>query len=195
TVATSTQASSRNSAVRRKIPASVEAEHDPEVDRDAIAVQHGDEPAVCIDAVVCLVRRVQALLRDRLEAQEQRLAAAPRRELDELLIARGVGSALAGPPFPERLQRAEEILGVTRVRADVVIPENHGARRARGDLADDLVDGTIPDGRLPVEERDRAVVAAVRTASRRYRDRLPVPAPLDEVPARCRHSDERRLPA
>src|SRR5437762_10583153 len=109
--------------------------------------------------------------------------------------SRGVGSALAGPPFPERLQRAEEILGVTRVRADVVIPENHGARRARGDLADDLVDGTIPDGRLPVEERDRAVVAAVRTASRRYRDRLPVPAPLDEVPARCRHSDERRLPA
>ncbi len=40
----------------------VEAEHDPEVDRDSIAVQHGDEPAVCIDAVMPLVRRVQALL-------------------------------------------------------------------------------------------------------------------------------------
>ena len=33
------------------------------------------------------------------------------------------------------------------------------------------------------------------TASRRYRDRLPVPASLDEVPARRRHMDERRLPA
>src|SRR5206468_10639359 len=72
---------------------------------------------------------------------------------------------------------------------------NHGACRARGDLADDLVDGAIPDGRLPVEERDRAVVAAVGTASRRYRDRLPVPASLDEVPARCRPTDERSLPA
>src|SRR5437762_12756165 len=58
-----------------------------------------------------------------------------------------------------------------------------------------LVDGAIPDGRLTVEERDRAVVAAVGTASRRYRDRLPVPASLAEVPARCRHTDERSLPA
>ena len=152
-----------------------------------------DEPAVVVDAVVRLVRRLEALLRDRLEAQEQRLATAPRRELDELLVARGVGRALARPPLPERSERPEELLRVARVRADVVVPEHDRARRARRDLADDLVDGAVADGPRPVEERDRAVVAAVGTASRRDRDRLPVAASLDEVPARRGHAGERRL--
>src|SRR5262249_19871408 len=92
-------------------------------------------------------------------------------------------------------QRTEEILRITGVRADVVVPEHHRACRACGDFADNLVDRTVPDGRWPVEERDRAVVAAMGTASRRYRDRLPVTASLDEVPSRCGHTGERRLPA
>src|SRR4029453_1881421 len=172
----------------------VEAEHDPEVDGDPVAVQEGDEPAVVVDAVVRLVRRLEALLRDRLEAQEQRLAAAPRRELDELLVARGVGSALARPPLSERREGPEELLRVARVRAAVVVPEYDRAVRARGDLTDDLVDGTVSHGPGTVEERDRAIVAAVGTAPRRDRDRLPVSPSLDEVPARGRHAGQRCLP-
>src|SRR5438046_2050801 len=80
----------------------VEPEHDPQVDRDPVAVKVRDETAVVVDAVVRLVRRLEALLRDRLEAQEQSLATAPRRELDELLVPYGVGRALARPPPLER---------------------------------------------------------------------------------------------
>src|SRR5206468_2488479 len=39
----------------------------------------------------------------------------------------------------------------------------HGrARRARGDLADDLVDGTVPVGPRSIEERDGAVIKWMR---------------------------------
>ena len=70
-----------------------------------MAVKVRDETAVVVDAVVRLVRCLKALLRDRLEAQEQRFATAPCRELDEFLVARGVGSALARPPLFERTAR------------------------------------------------------------------------------------------
>ncbi len=149
---------------------------------------------VVVDAIVRLVRRLEALLRDRLEAQEQRLATAPRRKCDELLVARGVGRALARPPFLERSEGPEELLRVTRIRADVVVPEHDRARRARRDLADDFVDRTVAHRPRTVEERDRTVVAAVGTPSRCDGDRLPVAASFDEVPARGRHAGERRLP-
>ncbi len=155
----------------------VEAEHDPEVHRDPVPVKHGDEPAVVVHAVVSLVRGGKALLRDRLEAQEQRLASASCGELDELLVPRRVGGALTRPPLPERRERPEELLRVARPRADVVVPEH----------------GTVPVGPRSIEERDGAVVATVRTAARRDRDRLPVSASLDEIPARSRHAGERRL--
>ena len=92
TVATSTQASSRKSAVRRKIPGVVlvEPEHDPQVDRDPLAMKAGDETAVVVDSIVRLVRPLEALLGDRLQAQEERLAAAPGRQRDELLVPHGV---------------------------------------------------------------------------------------------------------
>jgi hypothetical protein len=172
----------------------VEAEHDPEMDGDAVAMKMRDESSVIDHSVVRLVRRLEALLRDRLQTQEQRLAAAPRRELDELLIARRVGGALARPPFLERNQRREQLLGITRARADVVVPEDDRARRADRDLADHLVDRTVAHRAWSVEERDGAVVAAVGTAPRRDRDRLSVAASFDEVPARRRHPGERRLP-
>src|SRR4030095_15378973 len=98
------------------------------------------------------------------------------------------------PPLSERRERPEELLRVARVRADVIVPEHDRARRARGDLADDLVDGTVSHGPGTVEERDRAVVAAVGTTPRRDRDRLPVSSSLDEVPARGWHAGQRCLP-
>src|SRR4029450_1623542 len=52
-----------------------EAENDPEVDGNPVAVQKGDEPAVVTDAVVRLVRRLEAVLRDRFETPEQLPAA------------------------------------------------------------------------------------------------------------------------
>src|SRR4030095_16722846 len=97
------------------------------------------------------------------------------------------------PPLSERREGPEELLRVARVRADVVVPEYDRARRAGGDLADDLVDGTVSHGPGTVEERDRAIVAAVGTAPRRDRDRLPVSPSLDEVPARGRHAGHRGL--
>src|SRR5262249_29486699 len=92
--------------------------------RDTVAVQVRDQPAGVVHAVVCLIRRLETLLRYRLETEEQRLATAARREFDELLVARSVGGTLAGPPFPKRRERAEEFLRVTRIRADVVVPEH-----------------------------------------------------------------------
>src|SRR5262249_44626490 len=62
-----------------------------------------------------------------------------------------------------------------------------------GDLSDDFIDGTVPEGPWSVEERDRAVVATVRTAACRDCDRLPVSASLDEIPAWRRHAGEGRL--
>src|SRR5262249_47894255 len=156
-------------------------------------MEQGDQPAIVVDSVVPLVRGHEAFLRDRLETQEQCLASASGRELDELLVVRRVGGALTCPPLPEWRERLAEVLRVSRTRADVVVPEHDRARRARGDLADDLIDGTIPEGPRSVEERDRAVVATVRTAAGRDCDRLPVSASLDEIPARRRHAGEWRL--
>src|SRR5262249_55993597 len=102
--------------------------------------------------------------------------------------------ALTRPPPPQRRECPEERLRVARVRAQVVVPEHDRARRARGDLAHDLVDGAVTDGAGPVEERDRTVVAAVGTAPRRDRDRFSVAASLDEIPARDGHAGERRPP-
>src|SRR5215831_17901492 len=124
----------------------VEAEHDPEVHGDPVPMEHDNEPAVVVDTVVRLVRGGEALLRDGLEAHEQRLASALRRELHELLVTRRGGGALARPPLPERRERPEELLRVARARADVVVPEHNRAGRTRGNLADDLVDGTAPVG-------------------------------------------------
>ena len=76
------------------------------MDRDSVAMKVRDESPVVDHAVVRFVRGLEALLRDRFEAEEQRLAAASRRELDELFVARRVGGALARPPFPERNQSA-----------------------------------------------------------------------------------------
>lgn len=156
-------------------------------------MKQGDEAAIVADAIVPLVRGGEARLRDRLQAEEQRLAAALRCERDELLVTRRAGGALAGPPLPQWRERPEELLRVARARADVVVPEHNRACWTRGDFADDLVDGAAPEGPRPVEKRDRAVVAAMRTASRRDRDRLSVSAPLDEVPAWRRHARQRRL--
>jgi len=99
-----------------------------------------DEGAVAVDAVVRLVGPVEAFLRDRLEPEEQGLAAAPRREVEELLVVGGVERALARPPLPERGERPEEVLGVARVGPDVVVPEDQGARRGARDLGNDLGD-------------------------------------------------------
>src|SRR5262249_35060597 len=62
------------------------------------------------------------------------------------LVARGTRRALARPPFPQRHERLEELLRVARVRAQGVVPENDGTRRDRGDLAHDLVDGSVAGG-------------------------------------------------
>jgi len=148
----------------------------------SVAVEALDEGAVAVDAVVRLVGSVEALLRDRLEPEEQGLAATPRRELQELLVPGGVERALARPPLPERGEGPEEVLGVARVGPDVVVPEDDGARRGTGDLGNDLGDRTVANPARAVEERDRAVVAAVGAAARRDRDRLPVVSTLDEVP-------------
>ena len=51
----------------------IESEHDPEVNRDAVMMQVRDEPPIVVDPVVGLVRRFEALLGNRLEAQEQSL--------------------------------------------------------------------------------------------------------------------------
>src|SRR5262249_48003959 len=48
----------------------IEAEHDPKVDRDRVAVKLHDETAAVLAAIVCLVRRLEPLLRDRLEAHK-----------------------------------------------------------------------------------------------------------------------------
>src|SRR5262249_30253638 len=86
-----------------------------------------------------------------------------------------------------------ELLRVTPVRADVVIPKHDRTRGARRDLADNFVDRPVADGPRTIQERNRAIVAAVGTTSRRDRDRLAVAASLDKVPARSRHAGEGRL--
>jgi hypothetical protein len=48
----------------------VEAEHDPQVDRDTVAVQRRDDAPVVLDPVVGLVGRCEALLRNRFEPEE-----------------------------------------------------------------------------------------------------------------------------
>jgi len=168
----------------------VEPEHDSEVDRDPVAVKVRDDAAVIVDAIVRLVGGIEAVLRDRLQAQKQRLASAPRGEFDELLVACGVRRALAGPPFLERGEGPEEFFRVPRIRADVVVPEHDRASRARRDLPGDFVDRTIAHSPRTVEQRDRTVVAAMGTAARGNGDRFSIPAAFDEVPAWCAHAGE-----
>src|SRR5437016_422276 len=73
----------------------VEAEHDAEVRGDAVLVERSDQPAIAGDAVMALVGRVQALLRDRLEAHDPRLAPPGGSQALELFVLRGRRGALA----------------------------------------------------------------------------------------------------
>src|SRR5262245_84719 len=164
------------------------------MDRDAMTVKARNDSMVVVNAVVRLVRRLEAILRDRLEAQEKRLAAAARRKSDQLLVTRGVGRTLTYPPFLQWSQGPEELLRVPRIRSNVVVPEHDRAGRARRDFADDFVNGAVAHRPRAIEERDRTVVAAMGTPSRCNGDRFPVAASFDEVPARSRHAGERRLP-
>src|SRR5262249_37469241 len=161
---------------------------------NSVTVKIRNKPAVIVDAVVRLVGPLEALLRDRLETTEQCLATAPGPELDEFFIARRVRRALARPPFPERRKSPKQFLRVARVRTNVVIPEHNRARRARRNLANDFVNGTIAHAPGPVDERDRAVVTTVRTTSSGDRHRFPVAASLNKIPTWRRHTRERRAP-
>src|SRR4029453_6850180 len=118
----------------------VEPEHDAQVDGDTVTVKARNDSMVVVDPIVRLVRRLEALLRDRLEAQEKRLATAARRTCNQLLVACGVGRALARPPFLERSKGAEELLRVTRIGSHFFVPKNNSAGAGRRDLADNFVD-------------------------------------------------------
>src|SRR5690242_20281552 len=76
----------------------VEAKHDAEVDGDSVTMQVRNQPAIVAYAVVRLVGGLKTLLRNRLKAQEKRLAPAPGRQLHELFVACGIRGALACPP-------------------------------------------------------------------------------------------------
>ncbi len=149
---------------------------------DAAPVERPDQVAVAGDPVVALVGRVEALLGDRFEAQEQRLAPARGRQTLQLRVLRGRRGALARPPLPERSAGPEQRLRVARVGADVVVPEHDRAGGAPRHFAHDGVDRPVAHGARSVQERDRAIVASVGTAAGGDRHRLSVPAALDQVP-------------
>src|SRR5690348_12839021 len=144
----------------------VEAEHDAQVDGDSVAMQVRDEPAIVSHAVVRLVCGLETLLRDGLETQEERLAPAPRRQFHKLFVARGIRRALARPPFPQRSKSPEEFLGVTRISADVIVPEHYRACRTRRDFTHNLINRTIPDRARTIKEGDRAVITSMRASAR-----------------------------
>src|SRR5262245_26367175 len=137
---------------------------------DPMLMERTDQVAVAGDAVVALVGRVQALLRNRLEAQEQRLTAARCGQALEFLVLRGRRSALARPPLAKRCERPEQLFRIARVGADVVVPESDRAGGTPRHLAHDFRDWSVAHGAQAVQERDRAVVAPMWAAAGGDRD-------------------------
>ena len=90
----------------------IESENDAGLHRDAVSMKAPDDLAVFGGAVVAFVRDVEAGLRNGFQAEEERLASAPRGEGEEFVVERNVGRTLAGPPPFQRRDGREEFLRV-----------------------------------------------------------------------------------
>src|SRR5207248_7175929 len=110
----------------------------------------------------------EALLVDAFEADREADAAAPRREVEELGVARDVDRRLRRPFYFERDHRAEELFRLLGVRDRVVVEEEDAVTAVtldRAEIRHHVVDRPRAIRALVVRLH-RAVLTGMRTAAR-----------------------------
>jgi hypothetical protein len=145
-------------------------------ERDLVAAAHGVER---------LVHRREVGLVQALEPDQHSLASAPREQVQELLVVGGVDAGLAHPADLEGDEGAEELLGLGKVRGDVVVHEEEQPVAPKGrDLGHDLV--RRPPRLGSAEDRlHRAEVAPeVAAAARLHQADRQIALPPEDPPVR-----------
>jgi hypothetical protein len=137
---------------------------------DAVASQVRQGLLVAtVHQVEALAHPPQVLFVERLEADEQSLAAARHNQLQEFFVVGRVDAGLTDPSHLQRDQRSEEFLGLIDVRGDVVVDEEDQRLLHTPDFLQDLVGRPASLGVSEVR-LDGAELAAEMAASSRFHE-------------------------